>query len=817
MEIAGDGVVQRHRLLIQGIVQGVGFRPFVYVQARRLGLVGFVLNDSSGVTIEIEGTPDALEAFQRALRAEAPPLARIEHIHIKQVPVLHGSAFYIAQSQAVEGHATLIAPDSSVCSACLRELDNPKDRRFQYPFTNCTNCGPRFTIVQAIPYDRAMTTMRAFQLCANCQAEYDDPFDRRFHAQPNACPDCGPQARLLVWQNPDSSCSDDKTFEYDSQYASEPAVQAALLLFKGAILAIKGLGGYHLACDALNASAVQRLRQSKRREAKPFALMVPDLDAARSLCQVSESEAALLLSRQRPIVLLTRLPENALAPEVAPGSETLGIMLPYTPLHYLLLQAFTSINTTDRPVALVMTSGNLGDEPIAYQDDDAWARLKPLADGMLTHNREIQARCDDSVVRVSAGGLQFVRRSRGYVPEPLTLAFEMPAPILACGGHLKNTFCLGKGRQALLSQHIGDLENVETLQAFEHTIEHFQQLFAITPAVVVHDLHPEYLASKYALNLEVPRVLGVQHHHAHIASVMAEHGLERPLIGIAADGTGYGTDGAIWGCEIMRADLQDFQRLAHLAYMPLPGGEMAVRQPWRMAAAYLQRAYGEAALDLDIPFVQQLKRARWRPLSQIIAKGINCPPTSSLGRLFDAVAALLGLPNQAPTQLYEGQAALALEQLASTDSETGRIYPFVIGEQQPAELDITSMMRAIVADIQQGVPAGRIARRFHASIAALLAQTCARVRTQTGLSTVALSGGVFQNRLLLEQLRTLLEDMAFQVFLNRRVPPNDGGLSLGQLAIAAARLRAETAHSANEQEDGLLEAQEVSHVSRHSR
>ncbi len=805
-------MVQRQRLLVQGVVQGVGFRPFVYAQAQRLGLVGFVLNDSAGVTIEVEGELDALEAFQNVLRAEAPPLARIEQMSIEQVPELHSKSFRIAQSHANEAHEALIAPDSSVCGDCLRELDSPKDRRFQYPFINCTNCGPRFTLVQDVPYDRARTTMRAFRLCPTCQAEYDDPFDRRFHAQPNACPDCGPQARLLVWHTPGTDGAADKAFEYDSQYAPEPTVQAALLLSRGAILAIKGLGGYHLACDALNATAVQRLRAGKHRETKPFALMVPDLDAARALCQVSEAEAALLVSRQRPIVLLTRRPDSTLAHDVAPGNSALGIMLPYTPLHYLLQRTFASLRLSNQAAALVMTSGNHSDEPIVSCDDDAWTRLKPLADGMLTHNREIHTRCDDSVLRVAAAGPQFIRRSRGYVPEPITLAFEIPVPLLACGGHLKNTFCLGKGRRAVLSQHIGDLENLETLQAFQHTLEHFQQLFAITPAAVVHDLHPDYLASKYALSLEVPRAIGVQHHHAHIASVMAEHGLEGPLIGVAADGTGYGTDGAIWGCEIMRADLRDFQRLAHLAYVPLPGGEMAVRQPWRMAAVYLQQAYGEAALELDIPFVQQLNRARWRPLSQIIARGINCPPTSSLGRLFDAVAALLGLPNHAPTHLYEGQAAIALEQLACMDDETGQSYPCAIGEQKPAGLDVTPLIRAIVDDIRRSIPPARIARRFHASIAALLAQTCARVRTQTGLNTVALSGGVFQNRLLLEQLVDQLEKMAFQVFLNRRVPPNDGGLSLGQLAIAAALLRAEDA-----QEYASQHIQEVSHVSRHSR
>ena len=817
MKNAGEATVLRRRLLVQGVVQGVGFRPFVYSLARSRGLVGFVLNDSAGVIIEVEGTRDELEAFQCFLYVETPPLARIEHIGVEQVPALHGSSFYIAQSRSSAKREALVAPDSTVCSDCLRELNDPKDRRYEYPFINCTNCGPRFTLVQDVPYDRDKTTMRAFGLCPTCQAEYDNPLDRRFHAQPDACPDCGPQARLLVWRDP-ASPSHDKLFEYDSTHSPEPVVQAAVLLSIGAILAIKGLGGYHLACDALDTEAVQRLRQSKQREAKPFALMVLDLATARALCQVNEAEATLLESRQRPIVLLTRRPDSPLAPDVAPDNDTLGLMLPYTPLHHLLLQSFARImGTPDRPVALVMTSGNLSDEPIAYRDEEAWTRLKPLADGMLTHNREIYTHCDDSVARVSAEGTQFVRRSRGYVPEPITLAFEVPIPLLACGGHLKNTFCFSKGRQAFLSQHIGDLENVETLHAFQQGIEHFQRLFAVAPEAVVYDLHPEYLASKYALDLDIPRSFGVQHHHAHIASVMAEHGLEGPLIGIAIDGTGYGTDGALWGCEIMRADLRDFQRLAHLAYVPLPGGEMAVRQPWRMAAVYLQQAYGEEALELDIPFVRGLNRARWRPLAQIIAKGINCPSTSSLGRLFDAVAALLSVPASTRTHLYEGQAAIELEQLARRDSETGKGYPFAIGEQEPAQLDVMPLIRAIVDDIGLGVSTARIARRFHTSIAMLLAQTCARVRTQTGLNMVALSGGVLQNCLLLEQLKELLEEMAFQVFINRRVPPNDGGLSLGQLAIAAARLRAEVSQTATTREHGSEEAQEVLHVSRHSR
>ena len=769
---------QRQRIVVQGIVQGVGFRPFVYTQALRHGLSGFVLNDSQGVTIEIEGSLSALAHFHRALREEAPPLARIDSIVTEQVQPRHETAFLIAHSQSGNQRHALISPDTAICNNCLSELFNPTNRRYLYPFINCTNCGPRFTIVQDVPYDRAKTTMRAFPMCATCQEEYENPLNRRFHAQPNACPVCGPQVRLLDWTHSE---------------LSDPIPTAAQQLAAGTILAIKGLGGYHLACDALNAEAVQRLRQRKHREAKPFALMVPDLATARELCFVSEVEADLLLSHRRPIVLLKQRSDkdSPLASGVAPAYDTLGIMLPYTPLHYLLLHAFTEALPAERLVVLVMTSGNLSDEPIAYQDDDAQERLATIADGVLTANRDIHMRCDDSVMRVSAGGPQFLRRSRGYAPEPLPLAFDFPQPLLACGGHLKNTFCLGKGRQAFISHHIGDLENLETLTSYKEGIAHFQNLFDIAPTAVVYDLHPDYLATKYALDTAIAQKIGVQHHHAHIASVLAEHHLAGPVIGVAADGTGYGTDGTIWGGEILVADLLDFERVAHLRSIPLPGGEQAVRQPWRMAAAYLAQAYGDAFLDLDMSFVRQLDRSKWHVLSQMMARKLNSPPTSSMGRLFDAVAALLGLPTGVAqgALLYEGQAAIELEVQANNAASTPTTaYPFTIEGQSPAIIDVTPLICAIVHDIQQGIAVPQIALRFHYSIAELLAVACDRLRQQTGLQIVALSGGVFQNQLLLAHLQTRLEAMAFQVYSNRRVPPNDGGLSLGQIAIGAARL-----------------------------
>jgi hydrogenase maturation protein HypF len=762
--------IERRRLAVQGIIQGVGFRPFVYGLAHRWGLTGFVLNDSTGVMIEVEGSAQALDDFQHAVRAETPPLARIDAVDVRQIEPLHTTSFLIVQSKAGVERLALVSPDMCICDDCLRELFDPADRRYRYPFINCTNCGPRFTIIEDVPYDRAKTTMQAFAMCPECQAEYHHPLDRRFHAQPNACAACGPQTFLVDDTSEPVECAD-------------PVIESAQQLAAGDILAIKGIGGYHLACNALDVEAVQRLRQRKQRAAKPFALMVPDLAMAQRLCEVGQEEAALLQSRRRPIVLLRQLAGCPVAPEVAPHQNTLGVMLPYTPLHYLLLDAYAAQSAPGRPVALVMTSGNLSDEPIAYQDEDACVRLASLSDGMLLHNREIHIRCDDSVSRIIAGREQLFRRARGYAPEPLPLALEFPVPLLACGGHLKNTFCLGKGRQAFVSQHIGDLENLETLTSFREGIEHVQRLFDVKPEAIAYDLHPEYLATKYALDSDIPQKIGVQHHHAHIASVLAEHGLTGPVIGVAADGTGYGTDGTIWGCEILAADLVDFERLAHLAYVPLPGGEQAVRQPWRMAAVYLAQAYGEAFLDLDIPFVRQLDRATWRTLAQMSAKGLNSPRTSSLGRLFDAVAALVGVRRQV---FYEGQAAIELEAQATSSADA---YPFAIMDGAPAVLDVRPLVRAIVDDLQGQVSIAKIAGRFHASIALGLSEACRRAREQTGLNTIAISGGSFQNRLLLEQFIAQLEKTGFTVYINRRVPANDGGISLGQAAVAAARLR----------------------------
>ncbi len=785
---------KRVHIKVQGIVQGVGFRPFVYGLALRHGLVGYVLNDAAGVTIEVEGEPTAVEAFLRMMREGPPPLARVEQVQVKPISLNGDKTFVIAPSDQHAEKRTFISPDVSLCADCLQELYEPSDHRYHYPFINCTNCGPRFTIVEDVPYDRPKTTMRQFVMCPVCQAEYDDPLNRRFHAQPNACPNCGPQVYWL----------DARLRPVEAESALE---KAADQLVDGAILALKGLGGYHLVCDALNAESVIRLRQRKRRNAKPFAVMAADLDTARQICCISAIEAEVLLSRRRPIVLLNRQIDSPLPPAVAPCYSTVGVMLPYTPLHQLLLDAFAQAVGPGHLALLVMTSGNLSDEPIAYEDDEARTRLAPLVDGWLIHNRAIHMRCDDSVVRVVHSGIpnhsgtpnhsvasnkveesvQIFRRARGYAPEPIRLSRSFPMSLLACGGHLKNTFCLGKENYAFMSHHIGDLENLETLASFQQGIDHFQRLFNIQPQVVAHDLHPNYLATQVAQNLDVPYKIGVQHHHAHIASVLAEHGLVGPVIGIAADGTGYGSDGAIWGGEILIADLYGFERVAHLAYVPLPGGELAIHQPWRMATVYLAQTFGDAWAELDIPFVTmphvgRSSWARWRPLAQMIQHNVNSPPTSSLGRLFDAVAALVGLRE---VMVYEGQAAIELEAQAQA---TDQIYPFLITQETPALLDVRPMIKAIVEDLQQGASTAQIAGRFHATIAELLAVACVEARRQYALNVVALSGGVFQNRLLLEGLLVRLQRLGFDVFRNRLVPPNDGGLSLGQAAVAAAQV-----------------------------
>ncbi len=780
-----DDIVARTRtaIRVEGIVQGVGFRPFVFALATRLGLAGLVGNDVDGVFTEVEGPPGAVAEFLRALDRDAPPLARVERVTATAMAPAGTESFEIVASDPVGRRRTLIAPDTATCGDCLRELADPADRRFRYPFINCTNCGPRFTIVKDVPYDRPLTTMACFTMCDECAAEYHDPANRRFHAQPTCCQACGPRLTLLDARGkPLDAGGEPDSGSLANPAASDAALRlAAELLRAGRIVAVKGLGGYHLAADAASEAAVATLRARKHREDKPFAVLAADLATARRLGRLDDAEADLLASPARPIVLLARLPDADVAASAAPGNRQLGIMLPYTPLHHLLLAA------VGRPI--VLTSGNVSDEPIAYRDDDALDRLSGIADAFLTHDRAIHIRTDDSVARVDRDRPMLLRRSRGYVPAPVTVrGASFPGfarPVLACGAELKNTFCLAKGRHAFVSHHIGDLENAETFCSFTEGIEHFRRLFDITPQVVAHDLHPEYLSTKYALDLDDVELVGVQHHHAHIASCLADNGADGPVIGVAFDGTGYGTDGTIWGGEFLIATMADFQRAGHLTPVPMPGGAAAIRQPWRMAASYVT-AVGLDATSLD---VARRNADRWDAVVSMARRQVNAPLTSSTGRLFDAVAAVLGVRDKIT---YEGQAAIELEQIA----DPGEIRPYHAAiETAPVEAGEpflahgADLIAAAVDDLALGVPAERIAARFHNGVAALIEDGCVLLREEYGLSTVALSGGVFQNLLLLDRTVNRLESAGFRVLLHSRVPCNDGGISLGQAVVAATRDR----------------------------
>ena len=760
---------ERHQIIIHGIVQGVGFRPFVYTQALHWGLVGFVLNDSSGVTIEVEGTLDALNGFERALHEEAPPLARIDSINVGAVELRHETTFTIAQSEGNVGGTALISPDSATCDDCLREIFDPKDRRYGYAFTNCTNCGPRFTIIQDVPYDRDKTTMRAFPMCPACQAEYNDPLNRRFFAQPNACPICGPQVHLF-----DANGL--------SLKADDPIGIAAQQLATGAILAIKGLGGYHLVCDPFQEEVVQRLRQRTQQKTRPFPLMVLDLDTAHRLCEVSDAEAELLQSRQRPIVLLNQHTDCPVASGVTLSHTTLGIMLPYAPLYHLLLHAFQTAIAPGHAAALVVTSGNLDSEPIFYRDSDAFQRLLPIADGMLTHDRDIHIGCDDSVARIVASKKQILRRSRGYVPEPISLTVESPIPLLACGSLSNNTFCLSKGNQAFISHHIGDLNNQQTMAEFYEVLDHFQRLFNIHPDAVAYDMDPDDLATRYALTSDIPHKIDVQHHHAHVASVLAEHGLTSSVIGIVADNGGYGTDGALWGGEVLIADLEKFERFAHLSYVPLPYKEVVMADARNMALAYLVQIFGDTSLNLNIPFIETLNAAQKHLLIQANERNSARVSTSSLGLLINAAETIVGFSQWSQKK----HATHELEIIAKTCSQA---YPFAVSNGTPIILDTSETLRGIVVDLQHGISGLQIIGRLYYTLIEMLTLSCQQARNATNVNIVALSGGSFQNRLILEQLIARLEANNFQVYSNQQIPIHDGGLSLGQAAIAGAQLR----------------------------
>ncbi len=747
------------RIEVNGIVQGVGFRPFVYNLAHQYDLKGEVANTAAGVSIHIEGPPEYIQAFETDLAAKCPPLAHIVKISGRSESVKPYADFRIVKSRSQTRVSTLISPDVSICDDCLRELFDPRDRRYLYPFINCTNCGPRYTIIDDIPYDRPKTSMRHFKMCNACQSEYDDPTDRRFHAQPNACAECGPFISLYINHR--------EPFDTD-----DPVKKAADLIRQGQIVALKGLGGFHLVADAENGEAVRRLRNRKMREEKPFAIMSIDLECIREYAHVEPEEEKLLTSIQRPIVLLKKRTPNPISEEVAPRNKYLGVMLPYTPLHYLILNhGFT---------ALVMTSANLSEEPIAIDNDDAFERLADIADTYLIHNRDIYLRSDDSIVRHTAGHTRYIRRSRGFVPFPVFLNHTVPS-ILACGAELKNTICITKDDKAFISQHIGDLENLATLDFFELTVAHLQRILEISPEIIACDMHPDYLSTQYAKEQQGMQKVEVQHHHAHIVSCMAEHKLDGEVIGLSFDGTGYGADGALWGGEVLVAEAHHFERVAHLAYVPMPGGAAAIKEPWRMAVSYLHNAFGDDFRDLDLPILKQADPQKLKIIVEMILKGVNSPQTSSLGRLFDGVAAIIGIRQQVN---FEGQAAMELEMLAADDADSMYDFEWVSGDA--FKIFPAPIIRGVVRDLQNGLSPAEIGAKFHKTTVALFAEVCTSVRNESDLNRVVLSGGCFQNSILLAGLIQKLESRNFQVFTHRQVPANDGGISLGQALVAAS-------------------------------
>jgi hydrogenase maturation protein HypF len=771
--VTAKGPPVRHRVRVTGVVQGVGFRPFVYRVATEMGLAGHVGNDHLGVFVEVEGDTGALAHFETRLANEAPPLARVDSVEVAVVGRLGEDGFRIVESDAGGVARTYVSPDVAVCADCLSELADPRDRRYRYPFINCTNCGPRFTITVRLPYDRPNTTMAGFDLCDDCGHEYRDPADRRFHAQPVACPACGPR----IW------------FESDGLVigGTDPSLAAAQsALERGGVVAVKGLGGYHLACRATDDAPVATLRARKQRPDKPLAVMVADLDEARELAEVDRAEAALLASPARPIVLLRRRKDGPLSHLVAPDNPYVGVMLAYTPLHHLLL-APVPLRTATGPGPLVMTSGNLSDEPIAYHDGDARVRLAGLADAWLVHDRPIHVPCDDSVVRVDADRSLPVRRSRGYAPLPVRLPFPI-RPSVAVGGELKNTFCLGSGTDAWMSQHIGDMGSVETLQAFERSLNQYSEMYAVAfdgdDGHVAADTHPGYHTRDWSERRaeqagRAPRL--VQHHHAHVASVMAEHGLgpDEQVVGFAFDGTGYGPDGAIWGGEVMVAGYDTYDRAAHLTYIPLPGGDATIHKPYRSALAHLWAAGLPWSMDLA-PVLAAGPEGR-TVLQRQLERGFQCVPTSSMGRLFDALSALIGVRQVVS---YEAQAAIELEAVAEGHLEEARRYPLATAG---GLIDPGPLLTCVVDDVIAGCPPGQIAAGFHLAVADCIAATADELCRSTGLDTVALSGGVFQNLLLVRLVRARLAGTGLRLLTHRLVPPNDGGLALGQLVVAGRR------------------------------
>jgi hydrogenase maturation protein HypF len=753
-------------LHVRGVVQGVGFRPFVHRLAVTHELGGQVRNESGEVRIELEGGAPAIEAFVAALRRDAPPLARIDSIDVVPTGPRGLRAFHIAPSRGEAGGRLPVSPDVGLCAACEAELFDRANRRYHYPFITCTDCGPRYTVIESMPYDRERTSMRAFEQCPSCLAEYHDPADRRYHSETNSCPACGPRLWLVSWEGRRLGDGD------------EAVHAAARLLRAGGIVAVRGLGGFHLAVDAGEQEVVLRLRRRKRRDAKPLAVMVRTLDDARRLVHVDPASARLLASRERPIVVLPRRAEARLAPAVAPGLTDVGVMLAYTPLHHLLLDAFSG--------PLVMTSGNLSDEPIATGNGEAHERLRHVADAFLLHDRDIVSRYDDSVIRTGEAGPVFLRRARGYAPLPVDLPLPAPVPLVAVGAHLKNTFALVAGGRAYISQHIGDLESLDALDHFHATLDRYRRLFHIDPVVAVRDRHPGYLSSRVAEELGLERVIDVQHHHAHIAAVAAEHGITTPVLGLAFDGTGYGDDGHVWGAELLVADLAGYRRLARLRYAPLPGGDLAVRTPWRTLLGYASlepetastfRAAFEGVAPAELSLAQAQLRA-----------GLNAPLASSMGRLFDAAAAVLGVRTCGG---YEGQAAMQLEAVAGREPGDSLEFPVLVNHDGTWVLDPLPLLIALADGLRRGRPVSALAAAFHESVARAAAELAAQAAEAEGIDTVALGGGVFQNVRLLGSLHARLHRLGLRVLVPRLLSPNDGAISYGQGAVAAAVLRAE--------------------------
>ncbi len=788
------------RRMIRGVVQGVGMRPFVYRLAHRHGISGWVVNSSRGVVIEAEGAGGEIDAFARALEDEAPPLARIESVEREEIARQGFDGFEIRASRAEQEESTLICPDVAICPDCLDEFLDPDDRRHHYPFINCTNCGPRYSIIEGTPYDRPETSMKSFRMCDRCQCEYDDPLDRRFHAQPNACPACGPALSLVMPAAPGEHTAElvlGRSYarmpgEIAASADEDPAGAARWLLKKGAIVGIRGLGGFHIAASAGLDETVRALREKKNRPAKPFAIMCRNLEVARELAHVSELEAESLASPWSPIVLVRKrstgkepadgASSRRLSPLIAPRNAYLGVMLPYAPVHHLLFD--------DDLDVLIMTSANRAGEPIVADVEEARTRLQGITRTFLDHDRDIVNRNDDSIVFVEAGRTMMSRRSRGYAPYPIELGIET-REILACGTELKNTFTLLRDGWAFVSPHIGDLENQATLEFYEETVDKFMDWFRVRPTIVAHDLHPDYLATRYAKRFGSEHdakveLVGVQHHHAHIASVMIENGVDEPVIGLALDGTGYGPDGAIWGCEFLVADRRDFERAGHLKYVPLPGGDAAIRHPYRVALSHLNAAgvaEGSALADLGRELFPDVPAGELDLVVQQTEKGINCIDTSSAGRLFDAVSAMIGVCSEIS---YEAQAAIELESLIA--AAVDRVYPFeVVGEDGGLVVDAAPTVRAVLDDVRSGRPRHEISAAFHGTVVEFCRDVVGRLSRERNIRKVALAGGVFQNRFLLRSLVGALEGDGFEVLLHREVPTNDGGVSLGQAVVANAR------------------------------